>query len=262
MPRPAVVLVRPQQEGNVGSVARAMANMGLDELILVEPAAELGTVARQFSVNAWPIVEVARHVSSLAEALAPFERVVGTTATRGRTFAGPLVGPGEIARLLAAEPEAPTALVFGPETSGLTAAELAVCGWVVRIPTDAALPTLNLGQAVLLLAYELFLARAGEDARGASAATPAITPTRRSLRTSRLATTAEVEGLFAQAGPVLRQVGFARDSSFRQVMRDLRSLAGRSRLTGREVAILRGILRRTAWRLAQPDGDAVTGETP
>src|SRR5262245_2524072 len=89
-PSPVVVLVRPREEGNVGSAARAMANMGLDRLILVEPAAPLGKIARAFAVGAGHVLDAAVRVPSLAAAVAPFARVVGTTSTRDRRLAVPV----------------------------------------------------------------------------------------------------------------------------------------------------------------------------
>ncbi|HEV7785332.1 MAG TPA: TrmH family RNA methyltransferase, partial [Thermoanaerobaculia bacterium] len=113
---PAVVLVRPRVEGNVGSTARAMANMGLSRLFLVEPAAELGSTATAFAVGARAVLDGTVRVPSLAEALAPFRRVVGTTSTRDRRLGIPFLTPRELPDWLAQNsPDTPTALVFGPE---------------------------------------------------------------------------------------------------------------------------------------------------
>lgn len=228
-PPPAVVLVRPREEGNVGSAARAMANMGLDRLILVEPAPPLGNVARAFGVGAGHVLDAAERVSSLAAAVAPFPRVVGTTSTRDRRLAIPVATARELPRLLAAA-DFPTALVFGSEVGGLTNDEMARAGILVSIPCSAVQPTLNLAQAVLLVAYELWtagthLAPAGDPEPPAPAG--------------------EVDGLLAHARDVLARVGFERDDSFPGVLRDLRQLAARAGLTGREVRILRGVCRRT-----------------
>ncbi len=234
-PAPAVVLVRPQADGNVGGVARAMANMGLERLLLVEPAVALGDQARAMAVKAGYILDSARRVPSLAEALAPFRRVVGTTSGRSRSAAQPVVTPRQLARQWSqqrsdGEPWVETALVFGPEASGLNNDEMALCSCLVTIPCAARQPTLNLSQAVLLVAYEL--CQDGADRRHADGE-PAP------------AQTAQIEGLFTQAQEVLRRVGFARDDSFEAVLRDLRRLAARSGLSEREVAILRGICRRS-----------------
>jgi TrmH family RNA methyltransferase len=239
--RPAVVLVRPQEEGNIGSVARALANTGLTELILVEPRARIGSVARAFAVGAGGILDQARTIDSLAETLAPFRRVVGTTSSRGRELPAPLITPRELARRLAGDsPSTPTALLFGPEASGLTNDELALCSLLVRIPSSARQPTLNLAQAVLIVSYELYVA-SQDNLAGSPPGEPA-------------ATGEEIEQLFDHLAPLLHQIGFARDDTFAGVLRDLRQLASRGGPTSREVQILRGICRRGQFALERPDG--------
>jgi TrmH family RNA methyltransferase len=237
---PAVVLVRPREEGNVGAAARAMANMGLDRLILVEPAAAIGTIGIAFAVGARHVLDAARRVPDLREALAPFRRVVGTTSSRDRRWEVPVLTPRELPAHLAQDPSAPeapqdipTALLFGPEVGGLTNEELALASVLVTIPCSPVQPTLNLAQAVLIVAYELFQAR-GPVSQSLAIGHPEPP-----------ATTGELDGLFDHAADVLRRVGFERDDSFAGVLRDLRRLAARAGPTSREVAILRGICRRT-----------------
>ncbi len=228
---PAVVLVRPQEEGNIGAVARAMANMGLDELVLAAPECEPGRVARALAVGAGKILDARRTTATFAEAVAPYQRLVGTTSTRGRSVPVTAIPPRELpARLADDPPGARAALVFGGERSGLSTDELARCSPLVRIPCAARQPTLNLSQAVLILAYELHLTRAAPAAK-ASPEPP-------------LAAAGEIEGLFAQLEPLLRRIGFARDDTFASVLRDLRRLAARAALTSHEVIVLRGICRR------------------
>lgn len=227
----------------MGAVARAMANMGLERLLLVEPAVALGGQARALAVKARGILAKAERLPSLADAVRPFQRVVGTTASRGRRLPFEPLTPRQLAEATAAEPAVATALVFGPERSGLTLEELALCGAVVRIPAAVRHPTLNLAQAVLILAYELYLARR-PAARGRRSRTqdPDLEPP---------ASVEQVEGLFKQLEPLLGAIGFARDESFGGVLRDLRRLAARSELQEREVAILRGMCRRAGIRLAR-----------
>lgn len=237
---PAVVLVRPREEGNVGSTARAMANMGLDRLILVEPAAVIGKVGLAFAVGAKAVLDAAVRAGSLEEALAPFRRVVGTTSTRDRRLGVPLLDPRELPAWLAQDgPDLPTALVFGPEVGGLTNEELALANAVVSIPCSPVQPTLNLSQAVLILAYELFQSRNEAPPPSAGAEPPA--------------SAAELDGLLGHAADVMRRIGFARDSSFEGVLRDLRRLAARAAPSSRDVAILRGICRRTQGALKKTE---------
>lgn len=228
---PTVVLVEPREQGNIGATARAMANMGLRDLILVRPVAELGTIARAFAVGAGHILDEARHTQSLAEALEPFQRVVGTTSARARELPLPPVLPRELPGILRTEnPETSTALVFGPEVSGLDNDQLAQCGLLVSVPCAPVQPTLNLAQAVLIVTYELYMSRLDKTDTESSTSSPA--------------TAGELEGLMEQVVPLLNEVGFQRDDTFAGVVRDLRRLAARSGATSREITILRGICRR------------------
>jgi TrmH family RNA methyltransferase len=234
---PAVVLVRPTEEGNIGSVARAMANMGLEELILVSPRAQIGATARAFATQyGLPLLAEARVVDDLDTALAGFRRAVGTTSTRGaRILAVTPLTPRQLPAVLATDPPGTaTALVFGPERSGLEREELARLTPLVTVPCAIESPTLNLAQTVLLLAYELRLARldkAGE--RVLPAGDPA-------------APLSELAAFGDDFETILRRVGFDRNSSFPGVMRDLRQMFARAAPTEREVAMLRGACRRIA----------------
>lgn len=228
---PAVVLVEPREEGNIGSAARAMANMGLDELVLVNPVADIGRIARAFAVSAGHILDSARYAKTLPEALAPYQRVVGTTSARARELPVAPVTPRELPGILGQEDsETKTALLFGSEVSGLDNDHLSHCGVLVRVPCAPVQPTLNLAQAVLVVAYELYFARLEKSTL--------------EERRPPSATGEEIEGLFGQLLPVLQAVGFQRDDTFDSVVRDLRRMAARSGITSREVTILRGICRR------------------
>jgi len=241
---PAVILVRPTEEGNVGAVARAMANTGLDRLILVEPAVRIGAKARARAVGGAPILEAAKRSPSLTAALASFRHVVGTSSHRERSFKSRTIDPRKLPERLASGDPGHAALVFGPERSGLTTEELALCATVVRIPTASEQPTLNLAQAVLIVAYELFLAREVL----ASEAAPANQSTE--------ATAGDIGGLFERVDSILHTIGFARDTTYEGVLLDLRRLAGRARLTDREVVIFRGLCRRLEHLLARRGGES------
>ncbi|MEJ2084983.1 MAG: RNA methyltransferase [Acidobacteriota bacterium] len=228
---PAIVLVRTQEEGNIGSTARAMANMGLDELVLVEPRSPPQRVARAFAVGAREILDRARIVTSLEEALAPYSRIIGTTSARARDRHIPLIEARELAAVLGREPEnTRAAIVFGPEASGLTKEELCRCSYWVRIHCAPRQPTLNLSQAGLIVAYELFLNREGTEAQRDERPIPA--------------TADEIEGLFSQLVPLLGDIGYARDDTFASVLRELRRLAAQAGPSSREITLLRGICRR------------------
>lgn len=241
---PAVVLVRPTEAGNVGAVARAMANTGLDRLILVEPAVQIDAVARARAVGARPILDSALRRASLDQALAPFRMVVGTSSQRDRMPRARTITPRELPERMAAVEPADVALVFGPERTGLTTEELVPSEVVVCIPTASEQPTLNLAQAVLIVAYELSLALGTTDRR--PLADPDSLP----------ATRAAVVGLLEHADSVLRRVDFARDSTYQSALLDLQRLAARAALSDREVAILRGICRRLKRALERRENGA------
>jgi len=228
---PAIVLVEPREEGNIGAAARAMANMGLSELVLVSPEAEIGGIARAFAVGAGHILEAARHTDALTDALEPYQKIIGTTSARARDLPMPPLIPRALPAALQAEPpDTSTAIVFGPEVSGLDNDQLALCGLLVRVPCAPIQPTLNLAQAVLIVSYELYMARL-THMEAAGQQPPPVS-------------SGDLEGLFGQLVPLLAEIGFQRDDTFASVVRDLRRLAARAGVTEREVKILRGICRR------------------
>lgn len=156
MPRTRVVLVRPETAANVGSVARAMRNAGLAELTLVAPGDWRRTDAWRSAWKAHEVLESAREAQGLGEAVADAQYVA---ALSGRPAEGPALDVRAMAAEIAALPAGATAaLVFGPETSGLAGDELALCGRQVFIPSHPAQPSLNLAQAVMVTAYEVFRA--------------------------------------------------------------------------------------------------------
>ncbi len=240
---PTIILVRPQEQGNVGATARAMANMGLERLILVEPAVTIGRTARAFAVHAKNILTGTRRAESLQAAVTSHCRIIGTSSTRDRSFSTLPIPPRDLPQVLAADPpETPTAIVFGSEVSGLTNDELALCNPHVQIPSSASQPTLNLAQAVLIVLYELYLARQATEQIASS-----VEP---------LAAASEIAGLFDHVDKVLSKIEFDRDDTFPGVRRDLRQLAARAALRRREAKILRGICRRALHAL-EPSTDRV-----
>jgi TrmH family RNA methyltransferase len=160
LPRVEVVLVRPETPANVGATARVLANTGLDALCLVDPGDYRTVECWRTAWGGHDILERARVVPDLAEALSASQYAVGLS---GKTLADyPAVDVREMAaevRSLGREERA--SLVFGPETSGLTFEELAVCGRTARIPCHPDQPSLNLSHAVMVVAYEVFRARPG-----------------------------------------------------------------------------------------------------
>src|SRR5689334_21919274 len=155
MTTPAVILSRPQMGENVGAAARAMKNFGLSELVLIAPQFKWPSDrASALAAGASDILERASLHPSTADALAPFNLVLATTA-RDRDVLKEIHTPEAAARRLrqASQAGARTALLFGGERAGLDNEEMSLTDGVITIPT-AEFPSLNLGQAVLLLGYE------------------------------------------------------------------------------------------------------------
>ena len=147
-----VILVQPQEPGNVGSAARVMKNFGLSELYLVDPQCELTRDAYALATHAADVLDDAVTVSSTLEAVADRRLVLGTTA-RARTSEGfDVYTPRAAAKTFAREG---AALMFGPERAGLSNEDLDLCHAYIRIPTGD-FASLNLAQAVNLVAYEFF----------------------------------------------------------------------------------------------------------
>jgi tRNA/rRNA methyltransferase len=238
-----IVLVRPSRPANVAAACRAMKNMGLRALWLVGTRPELGDEAgRALAYGAWDVLDGARRADSLLEAVSTSVAVVGTTGLpvaeawsprRLAAEAGALAGAGSLS------------LVFGPEATGLTSAERSLCHRLVRIPTDEAQPSLNLAQAVLLLAYELRLAflatqqaAPDEDAR---------------------ASAGEVEQAIGELREALLEIGYLDAHNPDRILAELRGLVTRARPTPREVVLLRGLAHQASWAGRVARGRAGTG---
>ena len=152
-----VVLVGTTHPGNIGATARAMKNMGILDLALVEPKEFPSDVAIFRSKAAKDILEKASVHTSLEEAISKCELVVGTSA-RGRTVPWPVLNPREAAEEMhKSSLNGKVAIVFGREDRGLTNEELGLCNFHVHIPSDPEYSSLNLSQAVQILAYEIRL---------------------------------------------------------------------------------------------------------
>jgi TrmH family RNA methyltransferase len=230
--RVEIVLVRPSRPANVAASCRAMKNMGLRALCLVDPPEGLDDPgARALAYGAWDVLDGARRAASLPEAVTASVVVVGTT---GREVPG-----ARTPRRMAAEVGAgrgTTSLVFGPEASGLTGVEMDLCHFLVHVPTDPDHPSLNLAQAVLLLAYEMRLATLERSAP----------PADEGDREAR-APAGDVEQAVRDLRAALLDVGYLDPASPDRVLTELRRLIARGEPTPREVVLLRGLARQVSW---------------
>lgn len=228
-----VVLVSPIYSGNVGSVCRAMKNMGLSDLAIAHPRGTLDLdQARMMALHAADIFEGRKEFPSLAEAVADCQLVAGTTARTG-LYRAHAKSPRDWApHLIAAARMGRVALVFGPETDGLTNADLAYCTQIIRIPSSPNYPSLNLSHAVLICCYELFLASGSFELPG---------------ELSPEATSEMRETMFALWRAALLSVGFMKGDKADHMMMGLRRILSRGRLTEKDVRILIGMARQILW---------------
>lgn len=223
-----IVLVGTTHPGNIGAVARAMKNMGLDDLVLVRPLYFPHDDASARSSGAEDLLERTRVVDTLAEALADCTYVAGASA-RSRTIGWPSMTPRECAvRLLAESATGRAAVVFGPEKSGLSNADLDLCHTLLTIPTNPEFSSLNLAMAVQVMTYELRVA--GMSPESPQPATGV-----------RLATGEELEHFYRHLEQVLTASRFLDPDNPRHLMRRLRRLFARAMPDENEINILRGI---------------------
>jgi tRNA/rRNA methyltransferase len=236
-----IVLVEPTGALNIGSISRVMKNMGLTQLVIVNPQCEvLGEEATRMAVHAIDLLETARIVPDLPTALQGCTRVIATTA-RDRAIPTQLETPRQALPWLVDSTE-PTALLFGREDSGLTNTELNYATRYIRIPVGSEYSSLNLAQAVGVCAYELQMCASNLD-RDLPHPQPQI------AQLSEVAPVELVEGYYQQLETLLLEVGYLFPHTAPHRMEKLRRLYNRSQLSPNEVALLRGILSQFKWAL-------------
>jgi tRNA/rRNA methyltransferase len=224
----AIVLQRPRYPENIGSAARAMCNMGFNQLIVVDPEKwEEDRIRRLATHEAGAVVDSIRRFDSLDEALAPFGHVVGTTARLGGRR--PVLKSPElmVRRLIPLTQNNSVAILFGPEDRGLTNEDLKHCHQMVNIPT-ADFSSLNLAQAVMVICY--CLSRAGLNDP------PAFTP--------RLAKRIELDLMYAELTAALGRIGYLNPENPDYWMSRIRRFFTRLSLRAGEVSLVRGICRQ------------------
>lgn len=241
-----IVLVNTHHPGNIGSAARAMKNMGLTRLYLVSPKNFPSFEASQLASSASDVLKDAVVVDTLAEALQGCSFVCGTTA-RLRAVKWPQVNARECGEVIHVESEQhEVALVFGRERSGLSNDELELCQTLVNIPTAEAYSSLNLGQAVQVLSYEILMAN--QQANPVKVTPESDEP---GDEKDALATNDQLEGMYNHYLNALGDLNFFGNRNPEHIMRKLRCLYGRARPTQREVQIMRGILSYAQGRKTQ-----------
>ncbi len=230
----SIILVEPQNPGNVGMVCRAMKNMGLSGLRLVNPCRTDHPEALKFAVAARDLLEGAVIFPTLKEALSDCPFSVATTRRHGK-YRQEIYTPEEIAaKVRGVQGGGRVALVFGREDSGLTTEEVALCRWHATIPTAGDFGSLNLAQAVLIFAYELFRNAGGTVPRQEREPAPG----------------GELETLYGHMERTLLHIGFLNPQNPDHIMRTLRRIFARAELDSREVAVLRGMMAQIDWAAA------------
>jgi len=228
-----IVLVGTLYSGNVGSVCRAMANMGICDLVLAEPKICDGwDEAPRMAVHADDILNARREVASLAEAVADCSWVVGTTA-RGGLYRQHVKTPRELApELLRLAQSGRVALVFGREDKGLSNDEIGICTHLIRIPVHPDYVSLNLAQAVLLCCYELYTALGTYE--------PPVEKCPPAQAAQKLK-------LLEKWREMLLEIGFVKEDKADHIMQGIQRIFSRGTFSEDDVAIMMGVARQADW---------------
>ena len=227
----SIILSRPRYPENIGAAARAMCNMGFDQLIVVAPQnCDMPRILKMATHAAIEVVEHMQVYQDLQTALGPFNFIVGTTARLGgqRQLVGSASGLAQ--KLAPISEKNRVGLLFGPEDRGLTNEDIRLCHELVNIPT-AEFSSLNLAQAVMVVCYEL--RRYNQPGR------QTFVP--------RLANRHELEGMYSQLKDILVRISFIQPDNPDYFMNNLRHFGTRLKLRAKEVSIIRGICRQIDW---------------
>jgi tRNA/rRNA methyltransferase len=230
-----IILVEPQIPENIGSVARAMFNMGIRNLSLINPKnCDLSRILKTATGPSSDIIEDMEVFEDIIPAIGPYAHVVGTTARIG-SHRPAQRGPRQLAKdLIPVAQNNRVAIMFGPEDRGLSNEHIRYCHTIANIPT-ADFSSLNLAQAVMIFCYEIFLVSRIQGIRAAP----------------RLANTFELEGMYDHLKGVLDKIGFLDPQNPEHWMLNVRRFLSRYPLRAREVKVIRGICRQIDWYASQ-----------
>jgi tRNA (cytidine32/uridine32-2'-O)-methyltransferase len=224
-----IVLIGTSHPGNIGSAARAMKTMGLSRLYLVSPKSYPDLRANEMAAGADDILSQAVVTDSLVSAIENCNLILATSA-RPRDISLPGLTPKEQAQLIGKQPDnTQTAVIFGREHAGLTNEELLHCHYHINIPANPDYSSLNLSQAVQIIAYELRMQILSPEA--------AV-----EMEKDDLATAKEVELFYEHLKSILIAIDFLKPSNPKRLLQRLRRMFNRIRLEKMEINILRGIL--------------------
>ena len=226
-----IVLVETSHAGNIGAVARAMKNMTLTQLALVNPKQFPCAEATARAAGADDVLSRATVHETLQEAIADCQLVIGASA-RSRTISWPEITPRECAKQVVHDKEQRVAIVFGRESSGLKNHELDLCQFLLHIPCNPEYGSLNVAAAVQVICYELFVETGfkSDVVVGDKGESP-------------LASAEQMEGFYQHLQQTLLDIGFMQPEKSKSIMRRLRRIFNRTLLDNKEVDILRGIFK-------------------
>lgn len=239
-----IVLIETHYPGNLGAVARVMFNFGLRDLVLVSPRADRAEKnARQMATQGEFILNEARIVSQLDDAINDCVLVVGTSAKSGGLFRQQNVGPPRTILphvVEAIAQDRPAALLFGPEPTGLSNEVITRCHYVIQIPAAEEYPSLNLAQAVAICIYQLFVDQAVPD----------VQPGTCQAQLDPRAAFASQAQMFDHLRIALEEIHFLYGDKAEPLMHAIRHLLGKARLSEMEVKVLLGLARQIRWYVA------------
>jgi len=223
-----IVLVETSHPGNIGAVARAMKNMCLSELMLVNPKEFPSPVAKARATGADDVLENATVCQNLDQAIGDCELVIGASA-RLRSVKWPELDPKNAAtKINANSSSSAIAILFGREDFGLSNAEMDRCHYLLHIPTNKAFQSLNIAAAVQVICYEIYQASLDPD----------VIPSKK----EELVSSQQLTGFFNHLESALEFIGFLKPPSCQKLMRRLKRLFYRAELDETDINILRGIL--------------------
>ncbi len=249
-----IVLVEPAGALNVGAIARVMKNMGLNQLILVNPKCDpLGEESRRMAVHAQDVLDHLKIVESLPVALQGCQRVIATTA-RSRSLPTKLETPRQVLPWLL-EDNLPTAILFGPEDRGLSNQELNYGQRFVGIPSNPDYASLNLAQAVGICAYELYQAylqpQIDKSTTYDNLQEEISLNIQNSFKSDNNASVDTLEAYYHHLESSLLDIGYLYPHTAQARMAKFRRIYNRAFLSPEDVSMLRGVLRQVDWAIKQ-----------
>ncbi len=229
-----IILLKTINSGNIGSTARAMKNMGLSNLYLVDPKCEIDGDARKMATHGKDILANIKIFDSIAEAASDSNYIFGTTARsrKWRNTISPNLMSDKISELVASHK---ISILFGPEDFGLTNNELELCNKVIVIPTADDASSINISQAVLIICYEIYK-RVGD-----------ISSTATEENFVDFASIEKIEDMYTHMQKALTDIGYLDPQNPEHFIGNFRRIFDRAGLTSEDVQVIRGIFRKLNW---------------